>query len=289
MSNFGGADLHCHSVCSDGVETPAQLVSRALEAGLSVLALSDHDAVHGLPEFEAAARGTGLGTVAGTELSTHCDGDDVHVLGLFVDPEEPELVGKLAHFRKERDTRGELMVQRLEAAGYRLDLEAIRKVVGDGAFGRPHVARAMIEAGYVATLDEAFDRFLSRGRPGYAPKAKWSLEDAIRSIRKAGGLAVLAHPVWYKDPEKVVAEGIPAGLDGIEVFHADHLGQQENQFSVLAERNGLLKSAGSDYHGPPQGKRVVGAVRLDETLWKPLLAAAHVRRAEAGRPALSAF
>src|SRR5258706_9606808 len=140
----GGADLHCHSTFSDGVETPTQLVARAGEAGLSVLALSDHDAIHGLPEFEAAAKGTGLVTVTATELSTRCDGDDVHVLGLFVDPGEPAFTARLAAFREDRDRRGEAMVEKLAAVGLPLDLAEIRAVVGEGAFGRPHIARAMV-------------------------------------------------------------------------------------------------------------------------------------------------
>src|SRR5512141_3384523 len=144
MGRFGGADLHCHSTFSDGVESPAALVARAQAAGLSVLALSDHDALHGLPALESAARGTGLVTVPATELSTRFDGEDVHLLGLFVDPGEPELQGTLARMRVDRDARGERMVEKLAALGMPLDVAAIRKVVDDGAFGRPHIARAMV-------------------------------------------------------------------------------------------------------------------------------------------------
>ena len=286
MPSFHGADLHCHSTFSDGVETPARLVGRAAEAGLSVLALSDHDALHGLPEFEAAAKGTGLVTVAATELSTRCNGDDVHVLGLFVDPGEPELEAKLLAFRRDRDKRGEEMVAKLAAIGIVLDLAGIRKTVGDGAFGRPHIARAMLEKGYISSFDEAFDRYLTKGKPGYVPKPKWTLEEAIRAIRVAGGLAVLAHPIWYQDPEKIVDLGVGAGLDGIEVFHVDQQGPRENEFARLAERHDLLKSAGSDYHGPPEGRKQVGACRLDEEKWKRMTAAAEKRRGEAGRPPL---
>ena len=282
---FGGADLHCHSTFSDGVDAPATLVSRALEAGLSVLALSDHDALHGLPELEAAARGTGLVTVAASELSTRCDGDDVHVLGLFLDPEEPSLKAKLEQFRSDRDTRGEAMVEKLAALGMPLDLDEIRAAVGEGAFGRPHIARAMVARGYVKSFDEAFDAWLAHGKPGYVPKPKWTLEEAIRAIRQGGGLSVIAHPVWYRDPEKVVAAGAAAGLDGLEVFHLDQDGK-ESEFGRLAERHGLLKSAGSDYHGPPEGRRRVGACRLDEEGWNRIAAAARERRAGSGRPPL---
>jgi predicted metal-dependent phosphoesterase TrpH len=283
--SFRGADLHCHSTFSDGVETPTQLIARAGEAGLSVLALSDHDALHGLPEFEAAAKGTGLVTVPATELSTRCDGDDVHVLGLFVDPDEPAFTARLAAFREDRDRRGEAMVEKLAAIGLPLDIAEIRAVVGEGAFGRPHIARAMVAKGYVKTLNEAFDDYLTKGKPGYVGKAKWSLEEAIASIHGAGGVAVIAHPVWYRDPEKVVTIGLTAGLDGIEVFHIDQEGK-ENEFGKLAERHGLLKSAGSDYHGPPEGRKRVGACRLDEEGWNRLVLAGSKRRAAAGRPLL---
>lgn len=286
MTAFRGADLHCHSTFSDGLESPAQLVRRGLDAGLSVLALSDHDAVHGLPEFEAAAKGTGLVTVTASELSTRCDGDDVHVLGLFLDPDEPELSARLSRFREDRDTRGNGMVEKLLALGMPLDIAEIRAVVGEGAFGRPHIARAMVEKGYVKTFDEAFDRFLSRGKPAYVPKPKWNLEEAIAAIRKAGGLSVVAHPIWYRDPERVVSLGVAAGLDGLEVIHSDQDGQKENAFARLAEREGLLKSAGSDYHGPPEGRKRVGACRLDEENWNRMVAAATIRRVEAGRPPL---
>jgi 3',5'-nucleoside bisphosphate phosphatase len=285
MHGFGGADLHCHSTFSDGVDRPARLVGHAVEAGLSVLALSDHDALHGLPEFEAAAAGTGLVTVAASELSTRCDADDVHVLGLFLDAGEPGMKARLERFRVDRDTRGAAMVEKLAALGMPLDVAAIREVVGEGSFGRPHVARAMVAKGYVKSLDEAFDKWLAHGKPGYVPKPKWTLEEAIAAIRAAGGLSVIAHPVWYTDPEKVVATGVAAGLDGLEVFHLDQSGR-ENEFGALAERHGLLKSAGSDYHGPAEGKRRVGACRLDAAGWERMVLAAHARRAESGRPPL---
>ena len=285
MPPFRGADLHCHSTFSDGVDTPARLVSHAVEAGLSVLALSDHDALHGLPEFEGAAKGTGLVTVAGSELSTSCEGDDVHVLGLFLDPEEAGMKAHLERFRVDRDARGEAMVGKLGALGMPLSVAAIREVVGAGSFGRPHVARAMVAKGYVKSLDEAFDKWLAHGRPGYVPKPKWTLEEAIAAIRAAGGLSVVAHPIWYQDAARVVALGAAAGLDGLEVYHLDQEGK-ENEFGSLAEQHGLLKSAGSDYHGPAEGKRRVGACRLDAAGWERMVAAAHQRRAETGRPPL---
>jgi 3',5'-nucleoside bisphosphate phosphatase len=284
MGAFGGADLHCHSVFSDGVETPAALVGRAVRAGLSALALSDHDAVHGLPDFERAAAGTGLVPVPAAELSTRCNGEDVHVLALFVDPDEPGFAARLAQMRRERDLRGEAMVEKLAGLGMPLDLAAIRSVVGEGAFGRPHVARAMVGAGHVRDVDEAFQKYLTKGKPGYVPKPKWTLSEAIAAIRTAGGLSVVAHPVWYCDPEKVVAQGVEAGLDGIEVVHTDHNGAARGAFARMAERYRLLRSAGSDFHAPSEGGKSVGVCRLAEAEWRILVSAAVRRRAEAGRP-----
>ncbi len=261
------------------------LVTRALAAGLSALALTDHDSLQGLPEFEAAAAGSGLITVAGAELSAACDGDDdVHVLGLFIDPAEPELAVRLETIRRERETRGEAMAARLASYGIRLDIQEIKKTVAGGAFGRPHIARAMVEEGYVGSLDEAFERFLTKGKPGYVKKPKWAMEDAIQAIHKAGGIAVLAHPIWYGDPERVIRYGTTCGLDGVEVFHTDHDQMKENEFGGMAEKAGLLKSAGSDYHGPPDGRKKVGDCRLEDELWERLVAAARRRRDEAGRP-----
>jgi len=284
MEAFRGADLHCHSVFSDGVETPAALIARAVAARLSALALSDHDGVHGLPQFEAAAAGTGLIPVGAAELSTRCDGEDVHLLGLFLDAGEPAFGDRLARMRRERDLRGEAMVEKLTALGLPLDLAELRRVVGGGAFGRPHVARAMVAAGHVRDVDEAFAKYLTRGKPGYVPKPKWTLAEAIAAVRTAGGLAVVAHPVWYADPEKVIAQGVEAGLDGLEVVHSDHDGAATGLFSRLADRYRLLRSAGSDFHAPGEGRKDVGSCRLGIAEWEHLVEAAVRRRAEASRP-----
>jgi len=282
---FGGADLHGHSNRSDGVESPARYAALAAEAGLSASALTDHDAVAGLPEFEAAALSAGVVPVAGVELSVDHGGEDVHLLGLFIDPADTALLGKLSLFRQERDRRGEKMVDRLALLGMPLDLAAIRAVVGDGAFGRPHVARAMVGAGYVASFDEAFEGFLTRGKPGYVPKAKWTLAEAISAVRGAGGLAVLAHPACYADPEGIVAAAVPMGLDGVEALHPDHGPAAEERLLALARSRSLLVSAGSDFHGPAGGEKALGLRRLPEAGWEALLGAARERRREGGRPA----
>lgn len=282
--SFGGADLHFHSTFSDGVETPEALVERAVAAGLSVAALTDHDAVHGVAAFEAAAAGTGLVACGGAELSVDEDGEDIHLLGLFLDPEEPVLVSRLAHFREVRDRRGEAMALKLASLGVELDLARLRESVGDGAFGRPHVARALVAKGVVASVEEAFERFLGEGAPAFVPKAKWGMAEAIGTVRRAGGLAVLAHPVWYRDVPGLLRRGRALGLDGVEVFHPDNDGREDELLGAAGEL-GLLVTAGSDFH-TADGGRQLGERRLEKARWESLAAAAAARRREAGRAEL---
>lgn len=281
---FGGADLHFHSTASDGVESPETLAALAAAAGLSVAVLTDHDAVHGVPAFVAAARGTGLVAAGGAELSVDEAGQDVHLLGLFVDPDEPRLVSRLAELREVREGRAGRMVERLAALGIELDLERLRAEVGDAAFGRPHVARALVAAGAVASVEEAFERYLGDGAPAFVPKAKWSLGEAIASVRAAGGLAVLAHPVWYRDVPVLLRKGRALGLDGVEVFHPDNEGREQELLSE-ADALGLLVSGGSDFHSPAYGCPV-GGRRVGRPHWERLAEAAAARRRDAGRPAL---
>lgn len=281
---FGGADLHLHSTASDGVESPESLAARAAAAGLSVAVLTDHDAVHGVPAFEAAARGTGLVVAGGVELSVDEEGEDVHVLGLFVDPAEPVLSARLAEFRRVRESRAALMVERLERLGVRVDLDGLRAQVGDGAFGRPHVARALVAAGVVSSVEEAFGKYLGEGAPAFVPKAKWSLGEAVGAVRTAGGLAVLAHPVWYTDVPGLLRKGRDLGLDGVEAFHPDNDGHEQELLAEAAVL-GLLVSGGSDFHSPEYGSPVGGRT-LAEPYWQGLATAAVERRRAAGRPVL---
>jgi len=250
-------------------------------AGLSALALSDHDGTLGLGEFEEGCREAGLTAVPGVELSAQHRGEDAHLLGLFVDAAEKGLSSSLEVFRRERERRGDAMIERLAVLGYPVDAEAVRSGVA-GALGRPHLARAMVARCYVQSEEEAFDRFLRKGGPAWVPKPKWELATAIAAVHRAGGLAVLAHPVWHADPESVVREAKGAGLDGLEVWHSDHDHETAGVMADLAARYGLLRSAGSDCHGDP-GRRPVGWCRLQEGDWHLLLEAAHGRWDASGR------
>jgi predicted metal-dependent phosphoesterase TrpH len=279
---FGGADLHSHSKWSDGLDTPRGLVRKALAAGLSAIALSDHDTVQGVNEFENACCGSGLIPVPSVELSTRSGGDGVHLLGLFIDPSFEPFRSQLERFQVGRAERGEEMVRLLSSLGVSVDLAGIRRTVGDGSFGRPHIARAMVECHAVATEDEAFSRFLGRGGPAWIPKPKWEVPEAIEAIRAAGGLSVIAHPITLKDPHAVLLAGEKAGLDGLEVSHSDQSESDEKTFRLLASRLDLLVTAGSDHHGL-NGKRTLGGRRLTREDWELLCDAAQAARRAAGR------
>ena len=254
-------DLHSHSSVSDGLDSPAGLVRRMRDAGIDALALTDHDTLQGLPEARAEAEKAGLELIPGAEISADFQGrDDVHILALFVDEKNERFNARLAERQDSRRRRGERMAEKLIAAGYALDLDAIRRDVGDGVWGRPHLARALILAGHAVSNDDAFDRFLGREHPWYVPSTKWEATDVLKTIREAGGVSSLAHAVWYKDADPLVRALAAAGLDAIEVFHPDHGPELEARFGALGRELDLLVTAGSDFHGTPEGRKNPGGV-----------------------------
>ncbi len=260
-------DLHSHSTVSDGLDSPTALVGRMAEAGVTGFALTDHDTLQGLPEARKEAERLGIDLISGAEISAEWGGqDDIHILALFVDEKNQPFHDQLAVRQEERRTRGERMAKRLVEHGYAIDLDAIRSDVGDGVWGRPHLARALIRAGYAASNDEAFDRFLGREHPWYVPYEKWRAAEVVRAIRAAGGVSSLAHAVWYKDVDALVRALAVEGLDAIEVFHPDHGEDQERRFAALAKELGLAATAGSDFHGTPEGRKRPGGVVGDAAM-----------------------
>lgn len=246
---------------SDGLDSPAELVQHMAMAGIEVFALTDHDTLQGLPEARVEAEKLGVELIAGTEISANFGGkDEIHLLALFVDEKNRGFGARLRERQESRRTRGERMAQKLVEAGYRIDLNEIREDVGSGAWGRPHLARALVKAGYAANNDDAFDRFLGNDHPSYVPYEKWSAADVIRAVREAGGITSLAHAVWYKDAEAVVRGLAAEGLDAIEVFHPDHGPEEEARFGALARELDLAMTAGSDFHGTPEGRKFPGGV-----------------------------
>lgn len=253
-------DLHTHSTASDGARAPADVVKAARVAGLSALALTDHDTIAGLSEARAVGAQLGLRVVAGVELSA-VEGDlETHILGLHLS-DLSELEHRLAALREMRMTRAARIVERLNALGIGVTLDAVLREAGGGAVGRPHVARAMIAGGWAIDFREAFDRYLGNGRSAYVPKEKLPLADAIGLIHRAAGLAILAHPGQVCTRDRLAAL-VGLGLDGIEVLHPSHSWDDSQRLDALATDFKLVRSGGSDWHGAPDGGRSLGMMRV---------------------------
>jgi hypothetical protein len=246
-------DLHAHSTASDGTDTPAELVRNAAGAGLDVVALTDHDTVAGYAEAVAALP-AGLTLVTGAELSCRLNGISLHMLAYLFDPAEPELARERELVRDDRVPRARAMVDRLRDLGVPIDWEQVRRIAGDGSVGRPHIAAAMVEAGVVETVSDAFtEEWIAGDGRAYVSKHELDPFDALRLIKGAGGVAVFAHPLAAKRgqclPESAMADLAAAGLDGIEADHADHDPETRKRVHALADDLGLLATGSSDYHG----------------------------------------
>lgn len=250
-------DLHTHTTASDGTNSPAVQVKLALEAGLAGIAITDHDTVAGIAEAVAEGKKLGIDVIPGVEISTVSGGQDVHVLGYFIDPENRLFLDRLEQMRRTRDLRNDMMLARLAELGLPVTMEEVleqsKKQPGkDETIGRPHIAQVMIAKGYVADMSEAFDRYLGKHGAAYVNPPRIRPEDAIDWIREAGGVPVIAHPGLYED-EQLVRRLIDYGVSGIEAFHPDHSPETESHYSQLAQSNGLLVTAGSDFHGSRNG------------------------------------
>ncbi|MET0801757.1 MAG: PHP domain-containing protein [Actinomycetota bacterium] len=248
-----GYDLHTHSTCSDGTESPARNVEMAIERGLAGLGVTDHDTFEGLDEAVAAAEGRELEVVPGIEFSAEYDGASLHVLGYWVDTTDDALRAELQRLSDSRFRRGEMMIENLQAAGYDISFERVRELAGDDLIARPHVAQAMVEAGIVQTEKEAFDRFIADGGVAYVPKHALDPVDALHLIGAAGGVCVLAHPAMWKGngsvPDELIERMAAEGMVGIEVDHPDHDDETRAYYRAMAERFGLVPTGSSDCHG----------------------------------------
>jgi len=254
------ADLHLHSTASDGLLSPQEVVARAAGLGFSVIALSDHDCVDGVYEAQQAGKKLGVKVIPAVELS--CGGDrEIHILGYGFDPENSALTEFCAERAHQRIARTEKMVRRLCEIGKPVDLERVRALSG-GVMGRPHVARALVEAGHVRSVNEAFERFLIPGKPGYEPKENVSVREAVELIAHAGGVAVLAHPMEMRRGEMVIEalvhEWKQQGLAGIEVWHPSAQNNHARFLLGLARREGMLVTGGSDFHGKDTHRGDIG-------------------------------
>lgn len=268
----GRYDMHTHSTASDGALTPAELVRRAYALGLSGLAITDHDTLDGLDEAGDAVALLNMQLIAGVELSCEvAHGDkkvEAHILGYFVEKPGAELLLRLRELQEHRLRRGQEMLRRLAALGMELpDLAA--EYQHGGSLGRGLIGRKLVEAGFAADTDEAFDRWLSPGKPAYVPRMKLSVGEAVQLLHNNGAVAVLAHPIQL-GADDVIPDIVAAGIDGIEVSHPDHAAADEERYRALAERFGLAMTGGSDFHAEGQddglGSHTAGGEVLRELM-----------------------
>jgi len=255
------ADLHLHTHFSDGTFTPEELTEHAQRLGFAAMALTDHDSVEGCASLAAACGAVGIEVVTGTELTAEYDGIEVHLLGYFLDTQNQRLLTEIARFQSVRQNRIREMVARLNQLNVPLDVESVFALANCKSPGRPHVARAMVQAGLVQNLDEAFARFLKKNKPAWVPKAKMSALEGVELIHQAGGLAVMAHPGLNRTDE-IIPALVEAGLDGIECFHTKHSTAMSERYLEVADRYHLLVTGGSDCHGFSKGKPLIGTVKL---------------------------
>jgi len=263
------ADLHLHSTASDGVLKPAELVGKAKKLGFSAIALTDHDTVSGIAEAEAAGEALGIEVIAGIELSAidnRVQGEvEVHILGYFIDPEHKKLLKVLKLINKSRTDRAVIMVKKLNEIGISIALDRVLTLAEGESLGRPHIARTMVEAGYISDVKEAFSKdYIGRGGRAYVERYKISPHDAIKLISETNGVAVLAHPGYLSDGtalgEEIIREYKQFGLVGLEVYYSKHSNEQHKFYKAIAEKNGLLITGGSDSHGVSDA--LIGSVKL---------------------------
>jgi predicted metal-dependent phosphoesterase TrpH len=265
------ADLHTHTYHSDGTRSPREVIDVARAAGIAIVSISDHDNLAAYFEIKPHADQSGVTLVPGVELSCGYRGVDVHILAYAFDPHDERFAGRLQRFRESRHARGLRMVERLRALGYDIRAERVEQLAGGGAMGRPHVARALVEAGYASSVAEAFDRFIGTGKAGYVEKERFNVGDAVTLVRQCGGVTSLAHPTLYPDHENLVPELLDAGIDGVEVFHPDVDETWRERYTNVARFRGKMTTGGSDDHGKVKTSETLGTIKVPETLIGPIL------------------
>ena len=281
----GGIDLHAHTTASDGSLTPTELVQKAAEMGLAALAVTDHDTLGGLTEARQVAASVGLDFVPGVELSVEDDGGRFHLLGYEFDPENAALAEKLVTLRANRAARNEAMALKMAELGLPVTMDDVRLEAGEDAevIARPHFAQALIKKGVVHSVKEAFDRYLSTGKPLYLPKEVLTPREAIALLHQAGGVAVMAHPGLVPLSASALAERVAslteeAGLDGLEAYYSQHSAADTDRFVLLAQRHNLLLTGGSDFHGTPKPHVPLGIVFQGKPAPRALLDALRARK-----------
>ena len=262
-------DLHCHTLHSDGQRSPEELLAEAAGAGVTVLSLTDHDTISGVPAAMTAATQRGIRLVPGIELSCELHGREVHILGHFLDPACTALLQLASEMLAERRERMERMVARAQAAGFTaVTLERVIAASGGENLGRPHLARALVDSGHASSVKDAFDRFLHSRGPLWVDRRRLSVADAVELVRTAGGTSSIAHPGANGISRQELKKCADTGLDAVEAIHPDHVPTQVQAYERWAKELRLQVTAGSDYHGPAVqpdrklGDRVLSAERF---------------------------
>ncbi|HMC26433.1 MAG TPA: PHP domain-containing protein [Verrucomicrobiae bacterium] len=275
------ADLHLHTNYSDGTYTPEELAGHARRCGLKAIALTDHDTVEGCGRTAIACQAAGIEFIPASELTAEMDGHEIHLLGYFLDTANPGLLRELEKFQQVRQDRIREMVGRINQLGIPLPVDDVFTLANCRSPGRPHVARALTEGEFCGSIDEAFERFLKKGKPAWVPKFKMSAQQAINLIQQAGGLAVMAHPGLTRADE-LIPRLADLGMDGLECFHSKHNGSLTEQYRSMATRLNLLITGGSDCHGTTKGKPIIGTVKLPYEYVEKLKTRVTERAAERG-------
>ncbi len=281
-----GIDLHIHTSVSDGRFSPAEIVSRSAAAGLAVIAITDHDTVNGIaPALQAARAFPSLRVIPGVEISTDIPAGQAHILGYFLDYNDHELQIALEKMRNSRWERARKMVARLEDLGCQIKWERVREIAGAASVGRPHIARALMEKGYIESFNDAFTRYIGRDGPAYVERDKMTPVQAAELILRAKGLPVLAHPLTVPDPEAMVIELKAAGLTGIEVYYKDYSRDDIDRLLRLSDQYGLVSTGGTDYHGlEPDTDIDIGGVDVPAECVEQLFTLAQRRELKPANP-----
>jgi len=275
------ADLHLHTFFSDGTFTPEELVARAHKIGFSAIALTDHDTLEGCARAAAACAAAKMEFISGAELTAEHEDTEVHVLAYLVDTQNQSLLKRIAEFQAVRQNRIREMVAALNQQGLPLKAESVFALANCKSPGRPHVARALVKEKLIGSLDEAFEKYLKKGRPAWVPKTKMSALEAVELIHQAGGLAVMAHPGLNRTDD-IIPALVDAGLDGIECFHTKHSTVMSERYLLIAEKHHLLVTGGSDCHGFSKKAPLIGTVKLPYEHVQRLYAAKQNRKSEIG-------
>jgi predicted metal-dependent phosphoesterase TrpH len=269
-------DLHVHSTASDGKYAPEEIVRKAAALGIRYLSITDHDSVAGIKSAVKAARAfPRLTFIPGVEVSTDVAEGEIHILGYFIDYTSRELVANLRRFSNSREVRARGMVDKLGELGIVIDWTRVREIAGTGTIGRPHVAQAMLEKGYIDSFKEAFDKYIGRDGPAYVERKKMTPEEAVALILRSGGLPVLAHPFTVKEPEEWAAVLKKAGLIGIEAYYKDNTPEDTEAVLKIAKEYGLIATGGTDFHGiEDTGEVMLGGADVPLKVARQLIAMA---------------